>query len=85
MTQIKINHPVEPNSIFAPGAFDSQIGKEVDFDVPFADAKVKGKIVGAKVVNEGTAVEVTIDFPGLSLPEALQPVVKHNIFEENER
>lgn len=88
MTQIKINQPIGPDEVFLESSLDGNVGKEIDFKIPTPDGTkaVKAKIVDAKVINEGTALEMTLDIPelDLSVKGPITTNVHHNVFESGQ-
>jgi hypothetical protein len=55
-----------PNERFAPQSWDSQVGKTVP--VLIGDRTVPGTLIGAKVIDDGLSVELTLEVDA-SLPE----------------
>jgi hypothetical protein len=53
-----------PNERFAPDAFDAQVGKHVP--VTANGVQVLGTVTEVKVVEDGSAVEMTVEIPGTS-------------------
>lgn len=51
-----------PGERFAPNAWDKVIGQEVSVRLP-DDSTRTGKLVAAKVVEKGYAVDLTIELP----------------------
>lgn len=62
MTRIQLRQPAPAGSGYAPNAFDSQIGKEVPFNI---DGNRRGlcAIVAAEVTEDGSAALLTVDVP----------------------
>lgn len=58
--KLTIVQHAEDGLLFAPTAFDSQIGKDVP--VRFDSKALPGRVVAAQVSQDGTTVELTVDF-----------------------
>lgn len=62
-----------PNERFAPQSWDSQVDKTVP--VLIGDRTVPGTLIGAKVIDDGLSVELTLEVDA-SLPETLLPLIR---------
>jgi len=58
--------PAEGDTWFAPGWLDGQVGASVT--IRHGSGSVEGTVVAAEVVRDGTATDVTIDFPVAVFP-----------------
>lgn len=56
-----------PGNTFSPTAFDRQVGEAVT--VQAATGDMEGTILAAEVVEDGAAVEVTVEVPDGTLTE----------------
>lgn len=52
--------PAPAGTTIAPGALDSQVGKEIPVNLPDGGSK-PGRVVAAKVADDGQSVELTIE------------------------
>lgn len=68
---MKFNQPAGVGERFVAGAFDSQIGKEIPVNLP--GGQVQGKILAAKVADDGQSVELDVDLAMPDGPSAAAP------------
>jgi len=61
MTRIAMDQPAPDGGVFAPNAFDSQVGKTVPLNV--GGETTTCTITAAKVADDGLSVEVCLDVP----------------------
>jgi hypothetical protein len=54
--------PANENQIFAPTAFDSNIGQHLEVHGPWPLGSVEGEIVRVKVADDGRSAELEIRF-----------------------
>lgn len=52
--------PAPDGAVFAPDAFDGQIGQEIRVNLPNGDATT-GRVLRAEVAKNGQSVEITLD------------------------
>jgi len=60
--QVTFTHRA-PGAVFAPNAFDSSIGREIDVHLPDSPQATKGRLVAAEVAVDGSAVSLTVELP----------------------
>ena len=59
--RITIRLAADPDTVFAPTAFDHQLGHAIAVTTTIPG--VEGKLVAAKVIEDGTAAELTLEVP----------------------
>jgi hypothetical protein len=63
MSKIRIKQHAPAGSTYAPGAFDSQIGRNVRLELLDGAAASTCRIMDAHVSHDGKVVTLTIDIP----------------------
>jgi hypothetical protein len=53
--------PADPRTVFAPGSFDSQVGKVIPLRLP--SGQVEARVVAAEVSDDGRWVHMTLELP----------------------
>lgn len=61
------NQPAPDGGTFSPDAFDSQVGEEIPVRTPDGTTQT-GRVVAAKIAEDGQSAELTIDVP-IDLPD----------------
>lgn len=59
MSVVSFNWPAAGDAVFAPGAWDGQIGKEIRVD--FGGVGETGHLLAAQVAEDGRSVRLTLD------------------------
>lgn len=66
MRRIVVIERAQPDEVFAPNAFDRNVGKVVRLTAEGIEP-VTGTLVAAQVADDGHSVTLTFDFPGEAL------------------
>lgn len=61
--QVTIWQPAEPDAPYAPGAFTARLGEPII--VGWDGRRVRGVLVGATVLDGGTAAQLTFEVPDI--------------------
>ncbi|MFE6868315.1 hypothetical protein ACFVFS_17335 [Kitasatospora sp. NPDC057692] len=65
--KLKFEFAAAGSEIYAPNAFDGQVGKEIRVNLPGREATT-GRVLEAKVAGSGRSVELTVEVSDTNLP-----------------
>ena len=64
-TQIKTYQPAAPGEVFAPDAFESEIGRRIPMTVEGRASNMVALVIGADVAEDGSGVLFKMEIDGV--------------------
>lgn len=69
--RVQVRKDAEPGAVFAPGAFDANVGREVPFFN--GSGSVPARVLAAQVAEDGSHVLLTLELPAVpGMPDELE-------------